>query len=126
MATRDITFRTNTSGNPTISSNLDYYLGIVNMLFNMIPGYDPYNPEMGLDIAKYQFKTGVRGERDTEYELKIADQFGKYTDLHISTPIVQFVDDGWKITFQILTASASYTTFVGYKENELITLIDNA
>nr|DAS76595.1 MAG TPA: hypothetical protein [Caudoviricetes sp.] len=96
------------------------------MLFNMIPGYDPYNPEMGLDIAKYQFKTGVRGERDTEYELKIADQFGKYTDLHISTPIVQFVDDGWKITFQILTASASYTTFVGYKENELITLIDNA
>lgn len=126
MATRDITFRTDTSGNPTISSNLDYYLGIVNMLFNMIPGYDPYNPEMGLDIAKYQFKTGVRGERDTEYELKIADQFGKYTDLHISTPIVQFVDDGWKITFQILTASASYTTFVGYKENELITLIDNA
>ena len=125
MATRDITFRTDTSGNPTISSNLDYYLGIVNMLFNMIPGYDPYNPEMGLDIAKYQFKTGVRGERDTEYELKIADQFGKYTDLHISTPIVQFVDDGWKITFQILTASASYTTFVGYKENELITLIDN-
>jgi len=126
LATRDITFRTDTSGNPTISSNLDYYLGIVNMLFNMIPGYDPYNPEMGLDIAKYQFKTGVRGERDTEYELKIADQFGKYTDLHISTPIVQFVDDGWKITFQILTASASYTTFVGYKENELITLIDNA
>ena len=125
MATRDITFRTDTSGNPTISSNLDYYLGIVNMLFNMIPGYDPYNPEMGLDIAKYQFKTGVRGERDTEYELKIADQFGKYTDLHISTPIVQFVDDGWKITFQILTASASYTTFVGYKENELITIIDN-
>ena len=124
MASRDATFRTDLSGNPILASNLDYYLGIVNILFNMIPGTDPYNPEMGLDIAKYRYKAGIEGERDTEYESKINEQFSKYTDLQISTPIMQFTNKSWKVTFQIITATAAYSTFVGYHENTLKVLID--
>lgn len=126
MAKKDATFRTDISGNPVISSNKEYYLNIATMLFNMIPGTDPYNPEMGLNISQLQFKPGTPGERDTAYENEIATQFGKYTDMLISTPIVQYVkaDNAWKVTFQIVTNDATYNVLAGYEENTLSILID--
>ena len=123
MANKDITFRSDFSGNATLATGLHYYLGIINMLFNMVPGTDPYNPEMGLDVAKLRFTTGVQNQRNTEYESKIANQFNKYTDLNISSVIVQFIDDQWKITFTVTTNSATYNAFVGYRNDTLDVLL---
>ena len=123
MATKDITFRSDFSGNATLATGLHYYLGIINMLFNMVPGTDPYNPEMGLDVAKLRFTAGVQNHRNTEYESNIANQFNKYTDLNISSVIVQFIDDQWKITFTVTTNSATYNAFVGYRDDTLDVLL---
>lgn len=125
MASKDATFRTDRAGNAILATKLEYYLGIVNMLFNMVPGTDPYNPDMGLNLAQYQFQAGIEGDRDSDYEVKITEQFSKYTDIRISNPIMQFASGGWKVAFQILVDGVAYTALVGYTENTLSVLIQD-
>ena len=123
IAAKDVTFRTDRAGNPVLATNIDYYLGVINQLFNMVPGFDPYNPDMGIDLESYRFKSGVHGERDGALEQRVSDQFRTYTDLNVSNVIAIFMDDGWKITFTLTTASTQFVALVGYKENSLSSVL---
>lgn len=83
MATQktDLTFRTDYTGNMVTAKNGEYIIQIVHMLFNMAPGMDEYNLNMGLNIEEKRIQSTVAGTRDTAYETEIGDQFVKYTDL---------------------------------------------
>ena len=79
--TFDITFRTDRSGNMVKGTRGEYVCNTTQMLFAMIPGSDPYEPERGLAIQQHLNQAYVDGTRDANYESEIRKQFINYTDL---------------------------------------------
>ena len=50
--TFDLTFRTDSAGNMVKGRRGEYVCNIVQMLFAMIPGSDPYEPEKGASVEQ--------------------------------------------------------------------------
>lgn len=80
-STYDLTFRPDRTGNMIKGRRGEYVVNICQMLFNLVPGTDEYEPERGLAIRRKLQQTYVEKTRDTTYESEITQQFNQYTDL---------------------------------------------
>jgi len=80
-STYDLTFRPDRTGNMIKGRRGEYVVNICQMLFNLVPGTDEYEPERGLAIRRKLQQTYVEKTRDTTYESEITRQFNQYTDL---------------------------------------------
>lgn len=79
--TVDFTLRYDKAGNMITGKRGEMIINIVQMLFNLKKGDDPYNPERGLFIQEKINVPYTDAQRDTEYEAEIVRQFTTYTDL---------------------------------------------
>ena len=53
-------------GNPILSKRGEYVANVAKILFGMVPGYDEYQPERGLNIRSKMYKTYTKNTRDAE------------------------------------------------------------
>lgn len=79
--TTDFTLRYDRSGNMIAGKRGEYVINVVQMLFNLKKGDDPYNSDRGLFIQDKIRQQYVENQRDTTYESEIVKQFTTYTDL---------------------------------------------
>lgn len=80
-STYDLTFRTDRAGNMIRGRRGEYVVNVCQMLFNMVPGTDEYEPERGLAIRRKLQQTYEEKTRDTTYESEISRQLTTYTSL---------------------------------------------
>ena len=90
--TFDLTFRTDSAGNMVKGRRGEYVCNIVQMLFAMILGSDPYEPEKGLAIQQHLHKSYIERTRDAGYESEIRKQFLNYTDLQPTDILALYVN----------------------------------
>ena len=90
--TFDLTFRTDSAGNMVKGRRGEYVCNIVQMLFAMNPGSDPYEPEKGLAIQQHLHKSYIERTRDAGYESEIRKQFLNYTDLQPTDILALYVN----------------------------------
>ena len=79
--TTDLTFRVDKGGASIRSIRGEYVVNICQLLFNLVPGTDAYEPERGLAIRHKVHQPYTDKTRDTEYENEIIKQFTTYTTL---------------------------------------------
>lgn len=94
---RDITFRMDRIGNPILSKRGEYVANVAKILFGMVPGYDEYQPERGLNIRSKMYKTYTKNTRDADYENEIVKQFTTYTDLIPVNVIAMYLEDRYYV-----------------------------
>ena len=94
---RDITFRMDRIGNPILSKRGEYVANVTKILFGMVPGYDEYQPERGLNIRSKMYKTYTKNTRDADYENEIVKQFTAYTDLIPVNVIAMYLEDRYYV-----------------------------
>lgn len=80
-STYDLTFRPDRAGNMIKGRRGEYVVNICQMLFNLVPGTDEYEPERGLAIRRKLQQTYEEKTRDTTYEAEISRQLTTYTNL---------------------------------------------
>ena len=78
---RDLTYRMESSGAPALTSPAEYIMNVAQRLFNMIPGTDDFNKDMGLNISSRMRMAMENGETDPDFESRIMKQFSTYTDI---------------------------------------------
>ena len=101
--TDDLTFRTGANKEWSIASKSEHVLNTVQRLLYMTPGSDIYDPEVGLDVMGRSRKGYKEGDRDTEYESKIAQQINTYTDIVVSAVVCFYQNETL-----IITMNATY------------------
>ena len=79
--TYDMTFRTDRGGSMIKGKHGEYVVNICQMMFNLVPGSDVYEPERGLAIRQKLNQCYVEKTRDSAYESEIIKQFSEYTKL---------------------------------------------
>ena len=97
----DLTFRTDLTGNMILGRRGEYVCNIAQMLFTMVPGYDEYAPEKGLDIARRKVRAYVQNTRDSAYESMIIKQFTTYTDLIPLQVIAMYLNESLHVYMMI-------------------------
>ncbi len=79
IKTSDFSFNYDSSGNMKISQGANYIKGVMQMLFNMVPGDDPADVNRGLRLRSESFNSYIEGGRNNDYEADINAQINKYT-----------------------------------------------
>ena len=120
----DITFRQSRNHNNPTSTVGEYIANITQRLFNMVPGDDEYNLDMGLDIFGHVNRAFENGQRDTVYESKITEQFATYTDLNVSGVIALYSDGILYVSMAVSYAGRNYILETNSTGNDLISLIE--
>ena len=116
---RDISFRMNRIGNPILTKRGEYVANVVKMLFGMVPGYDEYEPERGLNIRSKMFKPFVKNARDIEYENEIVKQFTTYTDLIPVNVVATYLDDRYYVYLSLSYQQQIYEMDIAADRNSL-------
>lgn len=106
--TYDLTYRTDRTGNMVKGKRGEYVCNLAQLLFNMVPGTDEYEPDKGLDIARKRNRTYTKETRDTDYENQIVAQFTKYTDLIPVNVIAMYMNNSLHIYMSIRFEGAIY------------------
>lgn len=106
--TYDLTYRTDRTGNMVKGKRGEYVCNLAQLLFNMVPGTDEYEPDKGLDIARKRNRTYTKETRDTDYENQIVTQFTKYTDLIPVNVIAMYMNNSLHIYMSIRFEGAIY------------------
>lgn len=121
----DLTWRHDRSGNMVVGKRAEYVVNTVEMLFNMYPGTDEYEPERGLAIGKKKFQPHLDKTRDTQYENDIVKQFTTYTDLVPSNVLAMYVNEGLRMYMQVRFQGNVYEIDLEYKNDTLSAVLRN-
>lgn len=73
--TFDLTFRTDSAGNMVKGRRGEYVCNIVQMLFAMIPGSDPYEPEKDWQFSSISINHISSGQEMLVMNLKFVNNF---------------------------------------------------
>ncbi|WP_300943966.1 hypothetical protein [uncultured Duncaniella sp.] len=121
--TTDLTFRTDRNNNMVIGKRGEYVCNVVNMLFNMVPGTDEYNPKRGLDIRRKARQPNESGSRDTSYESEIISQFTTYTDLIPMNVVVRYKNHKMYIYMQVRYMDVIYELDINNELDDIKTVL---
>lgn len=121
--TFDLTFRTDSNGNMIKGRRGEYVCNIVQMLFAMTPGSDPYEPDKGLAIQQHLHKAYIERTRDAAYESEIRKQFINYTDLQPTDVLALYVNKCLFIYVAFLLDGTIYQVDVTADDVNLSTIL---
>ena len=121
----DCTWRYDRSGNMVEGKRAEYVVNVVEMLFNMIPGTDEYEPDRGLAINKKKFQPYLDNTRDTQYEDEITKQFTTYTDLIPSNVLAVYVNNALRMYMQVRFQGNIYEIDLIYENDTLSAVLRN-
>lgn len=119
----DITMRTSQSGEGIIATRSEYICNVVNMLFNLVPGTDDYNSDMGLNIGAKKFQQYTEGMRDTGYESEIVKQLNTYTDIIPTSVIATYTNKHLTIFIVAQLNNETYNITVNTDDNFMTNVI---
>lgn len=119
----DFTMRISQSGDTVIANRSEYICNVAVMLFNMVPGTDDYNSNMGLNIGAKKFQPYTEGSRDSAYEAEIVKQFNTYTDLVPTNVIATFTKGHFTVLMSVELNGETYNVSVTVNDNNLTDVI---
>ena len=104
----DISYRMDRIGNMIEPKRGEYVCNIAQMLFNLVPGQDEYDPERGLNIRGKLYQPFSNGARDPSYESEIMKQFNKYTDLIPANVIAIYLNGQYHVYMDVTYRNQVY------------------
>ena len=123
--TTDLTLRTDRVGNMITGKRGEYVCNVAQMLFNMVPGTDEYEPKRGLNVKGKLQQTYMENSRDSAYESEIMQQFTQYTDLIPVNVVVLFKDKSLYIYMADKYQEMIYQIDVTADKNSLTAMLRN-
>lgn len=119
----NMSFRHDKSGNGIKARRGEEVCDIIQLLFNMVPGADPYEPKRGLGVSRRMQSSYIEKQRDTEYEGMIREQLTTYTEILPVDVMAVYVKEHLYIYMKLIYDDVTYEVDLNADRDQLSTIL---